>query len=202
MYRDVCKIFQEVDEVFKDGRPDLNKIFEFDEYRIYCPMDSTGVKRCQHDVAGIDALYSYLFKKLHELPLEKQEYENDDNQYIEYMLIWLSYRLLQTPSYSSSTLIDFYNNYILKSHLPYRYSYLVDKKKHLVYANFELINKLYKLLNYLCNIITEPNIYTESDKIKSNIRNFQAEFTSLYDEVKECYPYFKLLKNFKKTYDD
>ncbi|SCL88691.1 CIR protein, partial [Plasmodium chabaudi chabaudi] len=202
MYRDVCKIFQEVDEVFKDNKPDLNKIFEFDKYRRYCPWDITGVNNCQHDVAGIDAVYSYLFKEIHQLPLDQQKYENNDNQYTEYMLIWLGYRLFQTPSYSSSTLVDYYNNYILKSHLPFKNDYLIDKKKHLLHANFELINKLYKLLNYLCNIITEPNIYTESTKIKSNISMFQDEFTSLYDEVKECYPYFKLLKNFKKTYDD
>ncbi|VTZ67602.1 CIR protein [Plasmodium chabaudi chabaudi] len=204
MSKEVCKIFKDADNFFKGGNPDLDKINkEIGENIRDCLYgNKSDTYTCKTDFDGINALYCHVVTELHKIPIETQEHENNDYQYIEYAIIWIGYKLFQTGSYNSPNLIDFYNNHLTKSILPSGLNYILEKKKHLLYANLELINELYILFNDMCNIITDPNIYTESDKIKSNVSKFQDTFTSIYNETKECYPYFKLLKNFKKIYDD
>ncbi|CAD2084755.1 PIR protein CIR protein [Plasmodium vinckei lentum] len=202
MSEEVCKIFYSIDGVFKNGKPDLKKINKLERYRRYCPMDSTGLN-CKDDIDGIDALCARLIDDLFQIPKDKRERENNDNQYIEYIMMWLSFRLFQSRSYSSQTLTDFYNNRIVKTHLNYGYDYDINKKKQLLDANLYYMSRLYQLFNEICHITLK---YSKNNQYMKEIKNdsvrFYNNYKSLYDYINECESYLGLLNNLKAVYEN
>ncbi|CAD2099349.1 PIR protein CIR protein [Plasmodium vinckei petteri] len=203
MSEEVCKIFYSIDGVFKNGKPDLKKINTNNEYLRYCPRDNRGVVKCKDDIDGIDALCACLIDDIFKLPIDKQKRENNDNQYIEYIMMWLSFRLFQSQSYSSQTLRDFYNNRIVKTHLKYGYDYELDKKKQLLDANLYYMSRLYQLFNEMCHITLK---YSKNNRYIKDIKNdsvrFYNNYKSLYDYINECDSYLSLLNNLKTLYEN
>ncbi|CAD2099481.1 PIR protein CIR protein [Plasmodium vinckei] len=203
MSEEVCKIFYSIDGVFKNGKPDLKKINTNNEYLRYCPRDNRGVNICKDDIKGVMILCMHLFTELYKRPLDIQKRENNDNQYVEYVMMWLSFRLFQLQSYSSSTLIDFFNNQIIKSHLAYKFDTEIKKKEHLLHANLYYMSRLYQLFNEICHITLK---YSKNNRYIKDIKNdsvrFYNNYKSLYDYINECDSYLSLLNNLKTQYEN
>ncbi|CAD2092366.1 PIR protein CIR protein [Plasmodium vinckei lentum] len=203
MSEGVCKIFLKIDILFKDGKPDLEEVNKFDKYRRYCPIDRTGIKICANDIEGTAALYSRLLDDLFQRPQNAQKRENNDDQYIEYILIWLGNILFQRESYTSSTLIDFYNNHLKNDHLPFNYNYMIERKNDLLNANIEYMRRFYLLFNEICYITLKyPKVNPNVIEIKKDSTNFYNKYASLYRDINECESYLKLLNNLETIYEN
>ncbi|CAD2100931.1 CIR protein PIR protein [Plasmodium vinckei] len=203
MSEGVCKIFLKIDILFNDGKPDLETINKTKKYNRRCPLDNTGVNICKDNLAGIDALYSYLFNDLFQRPLDAQKRENNDNQYAEYVLIWLGSKLFRTESYNSSTLMDFYKKYLENTHRPYNYNYLIEKKKQLLDANLYYMSLFYQLFQEICYITLKyPKVNPNVTEIKNDSTRFYNKYARLYGDINECDSYLNLLNNLETLYEN
>ncbi|CAD2089724.1 PIR protein CIR protein [Plasmodium vinckei lentum] len=205
MSMEVPKIFIKADILFEEGKLNLKKINNAKgPYIQSCPYDaSLKRKKCKTDLEGILALWSHLFTQLLKIPERTQKSENANNQYVEYAMLWLGYRLFQTESYDSQTLSDFYNNYLMRSDVFNNYNNLIMKKKHLKDANLYYIARYYQLFQQLTYITmtyskNNPNI----QGIKRDSTDFYNKYISLYKDVNECDSYFNLLSNLKTLYEN
>ncbi|CAD2099699.1 PIR protein CIR protein [Plasmodium vinckei lentum] len=200
-----CELFLKVDVLFDDGEPNLAKINkQFGKFMRDCPYDkaSAGYK-CQTGLEGIKGLCSHLLAELFKRSKRAQKRENDHSQYVEYVMMWLGYRLFQTESYSSSTLIDFYNNYLMKSYILNDYSDLIMKRKHLKDADLYYMNRFYQLVQQICYItlVYSKNI-SNVHGIKNDSTIFYNMYTRLYNDINECDSYLNLLNNLKTQYEN
>ncbi|CAD2096004.1 CIR protein PIR protein, partial [Plasmodium vinckei] len=205
MSKEVPKIFMKADILFEDGKLNLKKINSAKgPYIQSCPYDiSLKKKTCKTDLEGILALWSHLFTQLIKIPERTQKSENANNQYVEYAMLWLGYRLFQNESYGSSTLSDFYNNYLMKSDVFNNNSKIIMKKRHLKDANLYYMARYYQLFQQLTYITMKystnnPNI----QGIKTDSTDFYNKYISLYNDVNECDSYFNLLSSLKTLYEN
>ncbi|KEG00219.1 hypothetical protein YYE_04927 [Plasmodium vinckei vinckei] len=205
MSMDVCKIFLKVDILFDDGKPNLAKINkQIGKSMRDCPYDNAlaGYK-CKTDLEGIKALCTHLITELYKISKDKQKRENNNYQYIEYVMIWLGYRLFQSQSYSSPTLIDFYNNHLIKSYRNYDYGNLIVKKKHLKDADLYYMSRFYQLVQQICYItLVHSKNPSNVQGIKTDSTKFYNMYTSLYNDINECDSYLNLLNNLKTQYEN
>ncbi|EUD69748.1 hypothetical protein YYG_04968 [Plasmodium vinckei petteri] len=202
MAKEVCKIFQDVDEYFVNNKPDFDKINKIGNYMQDCYNNNPSEPhKCKEDLQGIKVLCSYIFAELHKIPKDIQIRENNDNQYVEYAMMWLGYRLFQTESYSSSTLSNFYNNDLMKSDLFNNYTDLIKKKGHLKDVNLYYMRRLYELFKEACYMTLK---YSKNNldmrKIKNDFKVFQNKYRTLYDKIDECNSYLILLNSIKVAY--
>ncbi|CAD2096855.1 PIR protein CIR protein [Plasmodium vinckei] len=205
MSMEVCKIFIKADILFEDGKLNLKKINKIKgPYIRSCPYDGASKKNiCKTDLEGILALWSHLFTELLKIPQRIQQRENANNQYVEYAMLWLGYRLFQTESYGSSTLSDFYNNYLMKSDVFNNYNHLIMKKRHLKDANLYYMSRYYQLfqqISYITMKYSKDNPNTQG--IKNDSANFYNKYISLYNDINECDSYFNLLNTLKTQYEN
>ncbi|SCL93154.1 Plasmodium variant antigen protein Cir/Yir/Bir, putative [Plasmodium chabaudi adami] len=205
MDKKTCELFLKVDILFENGKLNLAKTNkQFGKFMRDCPYDnaSAGYK-CKTDLEGINGLSSHLFTELFKRSKDTQKRENNDSQYIEYVMMWLGYRLYQTESYSSSTLLDFYNNYLMKSHILSDHSDLIMKKKHLKDADLYYMSRFYQLFQQICYItlVYSKNI-SNPQGINKDSTNFCNKYTSLYNDISECDSYLILLNNLRTQYEN
>ncbi|CAD2094053.1 PIR protein CIR protein [Plasmodium vinckei lentum] len=205
MSMDVPKIFMKADILFEDGKLNLKKINKIKgPYIRSCPYDGSLKKNiCKTDLEGILALWSHLFTELLKIPERIQKRENTNNQYVEYAMLWLGYRLFQAESYDSQNLSDFYNNYLMRSDVFNNNSNLIMKKRHLKDANLYYMARYYQLFQQLTYITMKystnnPNI----QGIKKDSTDFYNKYISLYNDVNECDSYFNLLSSLKTQYEN
>ncbi|CAD2107985.1 PIR protein CIR protein [Plasmodium vinckei] len=203
MAKEVCKIFQDVDEYFINNKPDFDKINKIGNYMQDCYNNNPSEPhKCKEDLQGIKALCSYLFTELHKISKDIQKRENNDNQYVEYVMIWLGYRLFQAESYSSSTLRNFYNNNLMKSDLFNNYTDLIKKKEHLKDVNLYYMKRFYELFKEVCYMAlrySKNNL--DMNKIQRKFNTFQNKYRILYNNIEECNSYLILLNSIKVAYD-
>ncbi|EUD71227.1 hypothetical protein YYG_03282 [Plasmodium vinckei petteri] len=205
MSKEVCKIFIKFDNVFKNKEPDLKKINNINgPYIRSCPYDKvSSAYKCNSNLEGIYVLCIHLFKELFNLPQDKRKRENNNNQYVEYIMMWLSYRLFQTKSYNSPTLIDFYNKHLMKSYLNYGYDDLIKKKENLKDANLYYMSRFYQLFNEICHVILKhSNNNINAKEIKKDSVRLYNNYKSLYDYINECDSYLNLLNNLKTQHEN
>ncbi|CAD2084724.1 PIR protein CIR protein [Plasmodium vinckei brucechwatti] len=202
MAKEVCKIFQDVDEYFVNNKPDFDKINKIGNYMQDCyDNNPSEPHKCKDDLQGIKVLCSYIFTELHKISKDIQKRENNDNQYVEYAMMWLGYRLFQEESYSSSTLSNFYNNDLMKSDLFNNYTDLIKKKEHLKDVNLYYMKRLYELFKEVCYMTLK---YSKNNldmkKIQRNFNTFQNKYRNLYNNIEECNSYLILLNSIKVAY--
>ncbi|CAD2099647.1 PIR protein CIR protein [Plasmodium vinckei lentum] len=205
MSKEVCKIFIKFDNIFKNKEPDLKKINNINgPYIRSCPYDKVSATyKCNSNLEGIYVLCIHLFKELFNLPQGKRKRENNNNQYVEYIMMWLCYRLFQTKSYNSPTLIDFYNNHLMKSYLKYGYDDLIKKKDNLKDANLYYMSRFYQLFNEICHVILKhSNNNINAKEIKKDSVRLYNNYKSLYDYINECDSYLNLLNNLKTQHEN
>ncbi|CAD2099409.1 CIR protein PIR protein [Plasmodium vinckei brucechwatti] len=160
------------------------------------PYDKSLKKnQCKTDLEGIVVLLSHLINELYKQSKNKQKCENNDTQYVEYVMMWLGYRLFQTESYGSPTLSDFYNNYLMKSDGFNNYNQLILKKKYLKDANLYYMSRYYQLFQQISYITMKyPKNNPNVQGIKNDSATFYNMYTSLYNDVNEYLPSIKKSK--------
>ncbi|CAD2092321.1 CIR protein PIR protein [Plasmodium vinckei brucechwatti] len=201
MSKEVCKIFLKVDSAFKNGRPDLDKIYNTIEYRKYCPKNAEGVTKCEDDIQGINSLYLHIFTELFKQSQEKLKRENNDSQYVEYVMMWLGFRLFHSQSYSSTNFMDFYNNYTKKTHLLYTFEHDILKKEHLLNANLYHMSRFYWVFNKICFMTLKYSANNiNASQMKKDYDILNKNYKSLYDDIGECNSYLNLLNNLETIY--
>lgn len=168
-----------------------------------CPYDNKSKShRCKNDLEGMYVLCLHLFHDLFNLPQETLKRENDDNQYVEYIMMWLGDRLFNIESYSSSTLIDFYNNYLIKLPKFNSYKSLIEKKKHLKDSHIVYMRRFYLLFQEVCYIslkYSKNNL--NMDKMKRDYTFLHNKYTSLFNHINTCDSYLSLLNNLKAAFE-
>ncbi|EUD73101.1 hypothetical protein YYG_02101 [Plasmodium vinckei petteri] len=201
MSKEVCKIFLKVDSAFKNGKPDLDKIYNTMEYRKYCPKNAEGVTKCEDDIQGINSLYLHIFTELFKQSQDKLKRENNDSQYVEYVMMWLGFRLFHSQSYSSTNFMDFYNNYTKKTHLVYTFEDDILKKEHLLNANLYHMSQFYWVFNKICFMTLKYSANNiNANQIKKDYDILNKNYKSLYDDIRDCNSYLNLLNNLEIIY--
>ncbi|CAD2087651.1 PIR protein CIR protein [Plasmodium vinckei lentum] len=205
MDKKTCETFLKVDILFDDGKLNLAKINkQFGKSMRDCPYDNaSGRYKCKTDLEGIKGLCSHLFTELFKRSKGAQKRESNDTQYVEYVMMWLGYRLFQTESYSSPTLSDFYNSYLMKSDALNNYDSLIMKKKDLKDANIYYMGLFYQLVQQICYItVTYSKNNFNVQGIKKDSTEFYNKYTRLYADINECDSYLNLLNNLKTQYEN
>ncbi|CAD2092363.1 CIR protein PIR protein [Plasmodium vinckei lentum] len=201
MSKEVCKIFLQADSAFKNGKVNLEEVNKFDKYRKYCPKNRTGVMICESEIPGINSLYLHIFTELFKQSQDKLKRENNDSQYVEYVLMWLGFRLFHSQSYSSTNFMDFYNNYTKKTHLAYTFEDDILKKEHLLNANLYHMSRFYWVFNKICFMTLKYSANNiNANQIKKDYDILNKNYKTLYDDIRDCNSYLNLLNNLEIIY--
>ncbi|KEG00400.1 CIR protein PIR protein [Plasmodium vinckei vinckei] len=202
MAKEVCKIFHDVDECFMDDKPDFNKINKIGNYMQDCYNNNPSEPhKCKENLQVIIALCSHLFIELQKISNGPQKRENNDNQYVEYVMMWLGYRLFQTETYNSTILRNFYNNHLMKSDIFNKHTDLIKKTEHLKEVNLYYMWRYYELFKEVCYMTLKysPN-KLDMRKIQNDFKVFQKKYKILYNNINECNSYLILLNSIKVAY--
>ncbi|CDU15994.1 PIR protein [Plasmodium yoelii] len=100
------------------------------------------------------------------------ESENENNEYITYIMLWLSnkMKLIKTENYGS--VAEFYAAFIRDNKEYKAYITQIDKNQKIMNLKIDRTRKLYALLNDLCNAIIIYNKDSSSCRNISNCPNF------------------------------
>ncbi|ETB56705.1 hypothetical protein YYC_05368 [Plasmodium yoelii 17X] len=164
--------------------------------KYYCSNEESEEKDCETDLDQIKAGCLWLFEQLF--------LENKKNiSTVEYIIIWLSYKLNQKTYDEINTLNDFYTNCIannrhyinckqsgqncsnqLNGNTGYNnYKEIIDKKKKLLSTNIKNMSKIYDAFKLLCNMYTEFDVSnTISEKSLGDAKNFVEKYKELNDD--------------------
>ncbi|CDS44735.1 PIR protein [Plasmodium yoelii] len=210
------------DELEKHKLVDFNKN---ENIKYYCPNGESGKTECKTDFDQIKAGCLWLFEQLF--------VKNNKNiSTVEYIIIWLSYKLNQKTYDEAKDLNGFYKKYIennthytsckqdgldcsnqLQTNTGYtNYKEIINKRKSLLNINIGNMSKFYDAFKLLCNMYTELNEKnTISKESLDNAKNFVAKYNELnndFDKTKDdaYYQVFSTLSidynNFKSSCAD
>ncbi|KEG00226.1 hypothetical protein YYE_04915, partial [Plasmodium vinckei vinckei] len=200
----MCEFLINADKYFDGNKVDINKINKNKSIKTYCHNDD-----CKTKENGINALAAYiimLFKGL----IKKDEY----NDYDEYLLMWLSDKLLKIrneskekkvkpPYMDTITLNQAYEKHLKDHKVKLRYWDLLDMIKGLKEANLRYMAEFYLLLNRICKTIAYYETKgAESKKLSKHSDNCLDQYRNLYINISECKSYLNLLNKLKGIYDD
>ncbi|VTZ82035.1 PIR protein [Plasmodium yoelii] len=172
---------------------DINKL---GNAKNYCSNEESGDTECKTDLDNINAGCLWL--------LEQLFVKNSKNiSTVEYIIIWLSYKLNQKKYDGINNLNDFYKKYIennrhytnckqggqdcsgsLSSNTGYNnYKEIINKRKSLLNINIKNMSKIYDAFKLLCNMYTELNANsTISEESLGNAKNFVKKYKELNDD--------------------
>ncbi|CAD2107766.1 PIR protein CIR protein [Plasmodium vinckei petteri] len=207
MANEACKLLREVDAYFNNGVVDEGKFDKSNLFTYKCPYDRINKKfrNCENNYERINTLGGYLYEKLVGISKDFKGKGDNGNRHIEIFIMWLSDKLYKLEENKINTVKQFYENHLEKYMPNYNYWNILNSKKEYKRANVWYMSELYKLLNCICNIVIEYN-KKNRNKNKTKIENYSSQcyekFKSVYDNVKNCYSYFHLLKYLKSIYDD
>ncbi|EAA16284.1 putative yir1 protein [Plasmodium yoelii yoelii] len=169
---------------------DINNLGNFMNY---CSNGESKGKECKNDLDNINAGCLWLFEQLF--------VENKKNiSTVQYIIIWLSYKLNQKTYNEITDLNDFYKKYIennthytsckqgdvdcsnsLNSNIGYQnYKEIIDKKKKLLDINIENMSKFYEAFKSLCNLYKK--LGDDSKNCKNDLDD-NNEFIKKYNEL-------------------
>ncbi|VEV55122.1 PIR protein CIR protein [Plasmodium vinckei vinckei] len=224
MAEKACKLLREVDDLFTDGNVDVTKYNGFTACHSYCPYEKRGKKQilreCKDNNERISALGGYLYNKLVSISNDFKGKGDNSNRHIEIFMMWLGDKLYNLENDYKTTMEESYKKHLMDYMGNYNYWNLLGSKQEYKIANVWYMRGLYSLLNCICSIVIEYNkiknknknknknkINTKiNNKIKEKIetmsKNCYQNFISIYENIKDCYSYFHLLKFLKSIYDD
>ncbi|EAA16928.1 putative yir1 protein [Plasmodium yoelii yoelii] len=170
-----------------------NDIHELGNAKNYCPNEGSGGKECKTDFDKIKAGCLWLFEQLF--------VENKKNiSTVEYIMIWLSYKLNQKTYDGIKNLNDFYTKCIdnnthytnckqgdqdcstsLKNNVGYQnYKEIINGRKGLLSTNIGNMSKIYEAFKSLCNLYKELG---DDSKNCKNALDDNNEFIKKYNEL-------------------
>ncbi|CAD2087433.1 PIR protein CIR protein [Plasmodium vinckei lentum] len=207
MANEACKLLREIDGYFNNGIVDEDKFNNSNLFTYRCPYDRINkeYRKCENNNERINTLGGYFYEKLSKIANKLNGKGDNGNRHIEIFIMWLCDKLYKLEENKTKTLDEFYKNHLEKYMPNFNYWNVIDSKKVYKKSDVWYMSELYKLLNCICNIVIE---YNKKNKInnKTKIENYSSqcykEFKSVYNNVKNCYSYFHLLKYLKSIYDD
>ncbi|CAD2092903.1 PIR protein CIR protein [Plasmodium vinckei brucechwatti] len=221
--KELCEKFIAADKIINgenDNNLTMYQIIEDSEFNNYCDNQTCNTRK---EIIG--ALSAYLFTKARVLAttlFETRVIENDD-QYDEFFLMWLSDKLFKIindenkaqindenkaqindenkAQINDITLYEAYEQYLKNNIVDSNKLDLLDKINGLKEVNLMYMKQFYKLLNPICKAIA---YYNPNDDDNNKLIDYSSEcynqYSSLYDSVSECISYLRLLDNLKNTY--
>ncbi|CAD2106286.1 CIR protein PIR protein [Plasmodium vinckei lentum] len=204
MANEACKFLREVDDLFTEGDVDVDKFKNFTKCHSYCPYENKKPSNCKNNYERISALGGYLYNKLVSISNGFKGEGDNGNRHIEIFMMWLSNKLYKLEENKIKTLEEFYKEHLEKHTGNYKYWNVLGSKSAYKKANVWYMSELYSLLNYICNLITEyyknpQNPNTKQIGVISN--RCHQKFKTIYNDIRDCYSYFHLLKFLKNIYD-
>ncbi|VTZ79259.1 PIR protein [Plasmodium yoelii] len=178
------------DDLSKAATSDINNL---ENIKYYCSNEESEEKECETEFDKIKAGCLWLFEQLF--------VKNGKNiNIVQYIIIWLSYKLNQKTYNGINNLNDFYNKCIkdnrhytnckqgnqncstsLNSNTGYNnYKEIINGRKNLLSTNIKNMSKIYDAFKPLCNMYTEivgSNII--SDKSIQNAKKFVEKYNEL-----------------------
>ncbi|ETB60542.1 hypothetical protein YYC_02375 [Plasmodium yoelii 17X] len=163
--------------------------------KYYCPNGESGKTECKNYFDKIKAGCLWLFEQLF--------VKNKKNiSTVEYIIIWLSYKLNQKTYDEAKDLNDFYKKYIennthytscnndsgdcsnsLRNNTGYaNYKEIIDKKKKLLDTNIAKMSKIYDAFKPLCKVYTELNTNNQCMTCLDNATKFINKYNELNDD--------------------
>ncbi|VEV57130.1 PIR protein CIR protein [Plasmodium vinckei vinckei] len=202
-YKRMCKLLLEGDSYFNDQNVDTEKINEKITIKGYCNNDD-----CKTNEDGINALAAYII-----MEFKKSIRQSQYNHYDEYLLMWISDKLLKIHKKEKGknigrgrmddfTLKQAYEEYLKNHKQRLDYWSLLDMNQGLKEANLWYMSGFYKLLNIICKMITDYNNGAKNNKVLKYPANCSFQYKTLYMNISECKSYLDLLNKLKGIYDD
>ncbi|ETB56072.1 hypothetical protein YYC_05898 [Plasmodium yoelii 17X] len=220
MDKTLCKQFDTLrnylpDDLKNHGSVDFN---QNENIKYYCPNVSSGnTKECKNELDKIKAGCLWLFEQLF---VNNQKNINN----VQYIILWLSYKLNQKTYDEIKDLNDFYNKYIennthytscnndrgdcskqLQGNTGYKnYREIIDGRKKLLSTNIGNMSKFYDAFKPLCNMYSELNENnTISDKSIENANKFVEKYNELNpSDIDEESPYYQVLSTLSNDYNN
>ncbi|CDR19186.1 YIR protein [Plasmodium yoelii] len=195
---DLCEQFDTLRKYLPDDSSNstTNDINNLGNIKYYCSNVASEKAECKTDIDKIKAGCLWLFEQLF---LEKKK-KNINT--VEYIIIWLSYKLNQNTYGGINNLNDFYNKHIennthytsckqggvdcssqLNGNTGYtNYKEIIGKRTGLLSTNIGNMSKIYDAFKLLCNIYTEINAKdTQNKKYLENASKFVEKYNELND---------------------
>ncbi|CAD2096577.1 PIR protein CIR protein [Plasmodium vinckei petteri] len=209
--KDLYSVFNEIDDYFWEKTQDGGGTSGFanESIRKYCPYRGAfnkelGTCYFYHEKAtsGVINLVEKLIK-----------YGLDYDKLAEYAILFLSYKLYQTPEYSGRKLNDiytkniekneYYNNKIKVNGLTCKE--IINRKKDLMNMNTKEISKFNEAFSILCKLYNEiKNNKVDCTKYPSYPENFANKFEELNNDsnINGSTSYSKLLSTLSDDYNN
>ncbi|VTZ80358.1 PIR protein [Plasmodium yoelii] len=198
-------------EAFKDVENHLPDNYSFDRSKVstairtYCQTNNKAWKgECYTIGQVVSAVTMLLLNKLF-VANKNIESENKNNEYITYVMLWLSnkMKLIKTGRYGS--VADFYVTFIKNNKIYIIYRDKIDKNRKIMNLNIDRMRTLYGLLNNLCNAITKYNNGSSNYSDFSNfVNNWIIQYIQLLlkkPKVFEDEYYCDVLVTLKNAYE-
>ncbi|CAD2112516.1 PIR protein CIR protein [Plasmodium vinckei] len=204
----VCNFLRDVDENFNNRGVNVVKFNKFKKCHSYCPyQNNLKENKCTNDYERINALGSYLFKKISEIDKAFQEGSNSDKRHIEIFMMWLGEKLFRIDNDYKSTLEESYIKNLEKSMGNIDYWKVTDSKKLYKKATIKKMSEYYGLLNYICKLIIEYNTYIQNPKKhnRNRIGTYSSQcdnfYKTIHNSINDCGPYLQLLDSLKMIFE-
>ncbi|CDR19155.1 YIR protein, partial [Plasmodium yoelii] len=184
-----CEAFKFVDQILPDN-------YSFDKTNVstaiqtYCKKNPRTRKRECFTIGDVVSAVTILL--LHKLFVANKNIgsENKNNEYITYVMLWLSNKMKLIKKGRYGSVADFYVTFIKNSNNYILYHDKIYKNRKMMYLNIDRMRRLYGLLIKLCNAITKHK------KDPSNCSNF-SDFVN--DWIKQ---YIDLIFKKKRVFED
>ncbi|CDS44858.1 uncharacterized protein PY17X_1400019 [Plasmodium yoelii] len=178
MDRYMCSIFQHITKNLKydssDGKYNLN---DDATLKNYC-----GNGKCEEEIGKISAACLYFFDEL----IGNSAAKSNIN-IVEYIMIWLSYMLIQTKSGENNSLNEVYTKHIenderykkeINGVTAYKdYKDLIDRNSYFLSMDKNIIYKLYDALASLCSMyVNEDGHVPTCDECKKAANTFVERY--------------------------
>ncbi|KEG00965.1 hypothetical protein YYE_03998 [Plasmodium vinckei vinckei] len=203
MSEKACKLLREVDEYFNNEIVDGTKFDKSNLFIYKCPYENKKFRGCKNNNERISALGGHLYEQLAKIANEFKGEGDNGNRHIEIFMMWLSNKLYKLEENKIKTLEVFYKEHLEKHTGNYKYWNLLNSKKEYKRANVWYMSELYSLLKYICDLVNEYNNNPKnlSREIGIISNKCHQKFKTIYNDIKDCYSYFHLLKYLKSIYD-
>ncbi|VTZ78675.1 PIR protein [Plasmodium yoelii] len=219
MDKTLCKQFDTLrnylpDELEKHKPVNFN---QNENIKYYCSNGESKETECKTDLDQIKAGCLWLFEQLFVINKKR------NISIVEYIIIWLSYKLNQKKYDEINNLNDFYNKYIennthytscnndsgdcskqLQDNMGYpNYKKIIDVRKNLLSTNIKNMSKIYDAFKLLCNVYTElGGSNTENKTYLENASKFVKKYNELNDnsDNTEDDAYYQVLSTLSNDY--
>ncbi|CDS44221.1 YIR protein [Plasmodium yoelii] len=219
MDKTLCEQFDILRSSFSDDLENYDSIdfHQNENIKYYCSSGESGKTECKTDLDKINAGCLWLFEQLF--------LKNGKNiNTVEYIIIWLSYKLNKKTYAEIKNLNDFYTKCIennthytnckqsdqdcstsLKNKVGYQnYKEIINKRKNLFNISIENMSKIYDVFKPLCNVYTElGGSNTLSEKSLKDAKQIVEKYNELnVSDISEDSPYYRVLSTLLNDYNN